>query len=505
MSAVAFGTGARITAAPSQFVAKHLHAVMQVRDSLLFEQLSKLNRAHVVMLHDTKIVDEDTSSAILKALVELDAAGLDGLSDDFVAGELIAHVEHYVTERAGIARAGNLHIGRSRADVFPTVYRLYVRERLLQLAGSILALRATVLEIARQHTRTIMPSYTHFQQAQFVTFGHYLTGILGAFERDTSRVLAAFDRTNVGTLGAGVGVGTTWPLDRRQSADLLGCGEIVESAYDASYYQDYMIEAVAACATVTANHLVLLSDLYSWSTEEFGFVDIGQEFCLSSSIMPQKRNPIGFEIIRSTSSAVYGGLVELLTTQKCENIMERCIFGFVPTRRALQTCIEMLDFEAAVIATLEVHAERMLEVADSSFAGASELANALVRTASVSFREAYNVVGVLVRLAVERKLLPRQVTPELLAEASLQALGRAIWVTADTIRQGLSPAGILAQLKTEGASNPAMTPAMLDRIQQRIADDAGRFAARQEQLERADRMLRARVEQILAPSGGGDA
>jgi argininosuccinate lyase len=494
---LSIGEGTRIMATPSSFIADHLHAMMTEPDDLLFGSFSRVNRAHVVMMEEKSVLAPEAAAALLKALVELDAKGHGGLSQDYRKGEMLTHVEQYVMDACGIEIGGNLHLGRSRGDIYPATYRLYIRTRLLDLALALIELRGELLKIARTHVETIMPSYTHMQQAQAVTFGHYLTGILSAFERDTTRVFQLYPRANLNALGVAVGAGSSWPLDRRRTAELMGCGGLVQSAFDGTYFQDYMVETTSLCAGVTSNHLILLLDLYNWTSDEFGYIDLGDEFCLSSSIMPQKRNPLGFEIIRSTCSRVYGYLVELLTTEKAENAMERVIFGFPPTKRALATTIDMLRFQRAIVPTITFNAQRALENAEGSFVGAAELAYVLTRKAGASFREAHRVVGTMVRLAVERGIRPVDVGPDLIAEASQRTLGRELTVSALDIAAAFEPKALLNSLATEGSANPREVERTIGLLAAQLEADVATEKLERERLAAADRKLEAEVARRL--------
>lgn len=499
-SAVAIGEGTRIQAPLAPLVARHLHEMMSRRDDLVFTCLSRVNRAHVVMLREAGIVSAPDAKAILSALTDLDRLGWEALSDDYVHGEIFTHVEQYVMERAG-PPGGNLHIGRSRGDLFVTTYRLYVRTRLLDVARALVDLRTNIHRLAAAHVRTTMPSYTHGQTAQFITFGHYLSGALGAFERDGERLIAAHGRVNRSSLGTGVGAGSSWPLDRSRTAALLGFESLNLSAFDAVCSQDYLIEAVACCVANAANHLVLLTDLHTWSTSEVGFIELDDEFCASSSLMPQKKNPMGLEVARSTLSRVYGAQAELLATHKVDNVMERCIYGFPPTRQALDTTVAMLDLTAAMIATLTIDDARMLESARRSFAGAAELANMLTRECGLSFRHSHRVVGTLVRQAVDRGISPADVGNDLVAQAAEQTLGHTVTCSADQVRSSLSPEAVVSGIRTAGGANPEETSKVLAATASRLEADRAALAILEATAADADRELDQRTREIVAKPG----
>jgi len=498
MEQLAIGEGTRLVKEPSALLGRHLYGPMSQPDDLVFQSLSRINRAHVVMLAERGIVSEAIAAEILGVLVELDGLGFDALPTDHRHGEVFTHVEQYVMNHAGAGVGGNLHVGRSRADLYVSTYRLYVRERLLDLAQALVALRTQLVALARDHVHSIMPSYTHLQHAQTITFGHYLTGVLGAFARDTDRVFDAFGRVNQSSLGTAVGAGSSWPLDRDRVAELLAFNSFVPGAFDAVTSQDHLVEAAAVAACVTANHLTLVLDLYMWTAYEFGFIEIGDEFCGSSSLMPQKKNPMGLETIRSRSSRVYGDLVEVLTTHKAENVMERAIFGFQPVQRSLETTIDMLDFETAIVPTIVVNVPRMRQLSEDGFTGASELANCLTRSAGLSFRESHRVVGTLVRLALERGIHPGAVDSGLVREAGAMVLEREVVIDDAAVKAAMRPSALIEGLVTPGSANPVHVDKTLRLLGEGVAMHDERERSERKRLTDADEQLGAAVAALVA-------
>lgn len=288
-----------------------------VEDLRIFEDDIGGTEAHDIMLHEQGIIPWQALKQILKALEEIRDEWLRGEVEIGVEYEDVhEYIEARVIEKVGIEVGGMIHTGRSRNDQVMVDVRLRVRQELLESAEGVLSLVDAMLERAEQHVETLMMLYTHGQHAQVGTFAHYLTAYADALLRDFQRLMDCYGRVNRNPLGAGPVGGTSIAIDRQRTTELLGFDGLVENSIDATSGRDWAVEAAAACAILMSSLSRATADLIEWSTAEFGYVELADEYSSSSSIMPQKKNPSTLELIRGKTGEVYAALMELLTIVK---------------------------------------------------------------------------------------------------------------------------------------------------------------------------------------------
>ena len=293
---------------------------------------------------------------------------------------------------------GKLHTGRSRNDQVALDLRLYLREAVADLLVELRGFEESLLTLAEREIGTVMPGYTHLQRAQPVLFAHHLLAYVEMAERDKGRLHDALQRINVLPLGSGALAGTNYPIDREYTAKLLDFPAVSQNSLDAVSDRDFVVETLAALALVMMHASRFAEELILWSSQEFGFVELPDEVCTGSSMMPQKKNPDVPELIRGKTGRVYGHLMGLLTVLKGlplsynRDLQEdkAPLFDAVDTAQA---CVRLL---AMLVSGLAVRREAMARAATSGFLLATELADYLVRK-GVPFRTAHAVVGRLVR------------------------------------------------------------------------------------------------------------
>src|ERR1019366_6072838 len=273
-------------------------------DAWFFRYDVLVDLAHVAMLKRQSIIEQTTFEVLTKALLKINEEGYVKLPRD--VDDVHVAIETALTERAGSAHAGWLHVGRSRNDEVATCIRMALRHDLLVLMNAVLALQDTLLELSASNAATIMPGFTHLQHAQPTSLGHHLLAHCDALERDLERLANSYERTNQSPLGAAAFASTGWPLDRDFVASALGFDGIVENSMDAVSTRDFAIEALSAASNVMITLSRLAEELILWSTSEFGYVEIDDEFASTSSIMPQKKNPDTLELIRAKTGSVIG-------------------------------------------------------------------------------------------------------------------------------------------------------------------------------------------------------
>ena len=285
-----------------------------------FSPLASTNKAWTVMLVETGIVDEDRGAALLDAILDLEAAGPEAIGDFDPRYEYFySHVERFLTERIGEEIAGEINIARTRPE---PLTRLLLRSRLLDLCDALAGFCGNLLTLAEREADTVMPQWTHFQPAQISTLGHYLVGIENLLARDFDRLRAAYRTTNRCTLGCGALAGTSYPIDRQLVSDLLGFDGFQENTIDCVAAADYVLETATATAGLMVSLSRLCQDLWIWHTEEFGFIEIGDDYAGSSSMMPQKKNAYVFEFVRARAAHAIGDAAAALGTLRAANFQD---------------------------------------------------------------------------------------------------------------------------------------------------------------------------------------
>src|SRR4030067_195973 len=281
-------------------------------DKRLLRFVVSINKAHVVMMIEKKIVDGSTGTKPLQALNELDKGmrTRPGIEDIHLA------IEEEVTKRVGSEVGGNLHIGKSRNDQVSTAIRMALREKIIDLVLLITQFQETLVKIATKNLKTVIPGFTHLQPAQPVTFAHYLLSYNDMLDRSLHRLQEDFQRVNLCPMGAGALATSSFPLARERVAALLGFNGILENSIDAVGSRDFILETLADLTLIPVDVSRLTEDLIVWGSPDFGIIEFPDDFSSTSSIMPQKKNPDVLEVIRARMSHVIGSFMTAVTIMK---------------------------------------------------------------------------------------------------------------------------------------------------------------------------------------------
>jgi argininosuccinate lyase len=387
--------GGRFDAAPNELVAKLGESVSF--DKRMYRQDIAGSTAHARMLARQGIISEDDANQIV--------TGLAAVKKEIETGVLLfkpaledvhMNIEHRLTELIGPPGA-KLHSGRSRNDQVATDIRLHLRDESDVILDAIKDVQVSLVNLAKHHTDTILPGFTHLQHAQPVVLGHYFLAYTEMLERDAGRIKDWRKRMNYLPLGAGALAGCTLPLDREWVAKELGFDGVLNNSMDAVADRDFAIELVAAISTIMMHMSRLSEDIIFWMSQEAGWVELGDEFCTGSSLMPQKKNPDMCELTRGKASRVYGDLITLLSIMKglpltYNRDMQE---DKEPVFDAVDTCKLVLGVYAPMISSMRVNKTRMLAAASDPALMATDLAEWLVKH-GVPFREAHHRVGRLV-------------------------------------------------------------------------------------------------------------
>lgn len=430
----------------------------------LFKPMMAVNKAQLIMLVEQGLVMQSDACRIMKAILNVTDDRIQRTTYTGKFEDLFFQVEHLLIEEAGEI-AGNLHLGRSRNDMGVAMYRMAIREKLLEALAALVELKETVLEVADEHKLTIMLGYTHTQQAQPTTMAHYLMAMFDSLGRDYKRLTAALDTVNQSPLGAAAITTSGFAINRQRMAELLGFDGFIENSYDAIAGGDYLGETALALKMSMISLGRYISDFLQWSTQEFGAVTAAEPYVQISSIMPQKRNPVSFEHIRSLASSVTGLCETVLT------MLHNTPFGdIVDTEddmqpylwKALTTATQLYRLTAAVIGTMTVNSDVLLARARESFATVTELADTLVRECGISFRQAHAVVQKAVKTALAAKIGVCRIDARLMAAAAEEVLGKAIAVNDEMILQALDPINFVMRRCLPGGPAPVEVERMIN-------------------------------------------
>ena len=465
-----------------------------------FRDYVLVDLAHAVMLVEEGIVDGTRGGRLLGGLLEALDLGAGGFPWDPRSGSYLVQVEHFLASRLGDDVGGRLQTGRSRNDQHAASDRLHLRDLLLRVVDGLLALQRVVLTRAREHAATVMPGYTHLQHAQPVTFGHALMRYASALERDLERLAGAFARTNLSSLGGAAIAGTSWPVNRRRTAALLGHDGLVVNSSDAGVFaRDYIEEVVAVLALLMANLGRCATDLYVWHSWEFGFVEVEDGLAGTSSIMPQKKNPHALERVKAAAGQAIGWLPTVMGCQRPVSSTDLDLaFGDDVIPGYGDAVLSALRLLAEALRTLTVHADVMATKAGAFWSTASHLADELVRRHDLPFRTAHHVVARFVRDAVTRRQGPADAAPELLALALREVAGLDVAFSEAELRGLLDPRRFVETRVTEGSVNPREVLAHVAQTERALTAHAQWHADRAAHVGRAVEGLVARARALAA-------
>ena len=421
------------------------------------DALLEIHYAHTRMLARQGILTQEEERQLIGALDQLDrkeiaAAVYDGSHED-----LFFYIETLLEQICG-PLAGKMHTARSRNDIAITLYRMTLRREVLDLAAVIAEVRRAVLHLAERHVDTVMPAHTHTQPAQPTTLAHYLLAASEFMARDIARLQQAFGRVNLSPMGACAITTTGFPIDREFTAELLGFDGLAENSYGAIASIDYVTESAAAVAVALVNAGKLVQDLLLWSTREFRFVRLTDAYVQSSSIMPQKRNPVALEHARILASRALGEAQAVLTCahntpfgdiNDSEDDLQPLVFTmFTDASRSLRLL-------AGLLRTAQVDRARLMRRAGADFMTVTELADTLVREAGLSFREAHTLVARAVSEAADD-------TPKAIA-AALLSQNPSLTIDAEVLERSLDPMHFVMVRRIVGGPSPEAVSASLAR------------------------------------------
>lgn len=399
-------------------------------DSRLWKEDIKGSIAHAKMLTSCGILTPNEGEKLVLALEEIATELNEGLLEfDYTLEDIHTQIEVWLIEKLGDI-GKKLHTARSRNDQVATDLRLYLKGSLKNLAHLVEDLLATLALLAKEHSTTVLPGYTHLQRAQPIVYGHQLLAYAEMLFRDLDRLQETYKRTDVLPLGAGALAGVTYPLEQAYTQQLLGFGALCQNSLDAVSDRDFVLDYLYTCSVIMLHLSRLAEELVIYSSLEFGFIELADGYSTGSSIMPQKKNPDVPELIRGKTGRVCGDLQAMLMTLKglplsYNKDLQEDKEAVFDAGDNTTICLEIIT---PLLKTMKVNKEMMLKAAQAGFLNATDLADALVQK-GVPFREAHRIVGEIVRLGLEYKqeiteipLVKLQAISPLIDKAMLESL-----------------------------------------------------------------------------------
>jgi argininosuccinate lyase len=464
------------------------------------EPLLDIQRAHALMLAECHIIPATSAAICLRALRSLDTKAIKAAPYDPTVEDLYFYLEKQLIKLCGADHAGGLATARSRNDIDMTMYRMVIRERTLALIESLLSFRQVLLQLASTHRTSLLTAYTHQQPAQPTTLGHYLMAVVEWTERDACRLQAAYENLNACPLGACAITGTGFPIDRKLTASLLGFDRLQINTYGAIASVDYLTEACSALMVSMINLGRLTQDLLQWSTAEFAYLRLSDAFVQVSSIMPQKRNPVALEHVRSLASrallAAQGVFTCLHNTPFAD--MNDAEDDLQPTAyHAFDDATRAFDLARALLQSATFHTQVMETRAHTNFLTVTELADTLVRSCNISFRKAHEIVSGAVKAAS----LHGEDLIEAVQRAYPGCTGQPLRLSPSQLQTALDPRHFVEIRKTIGGPAEQVLSVDIETARKTLAAGRAWVEAATNRLREAGQLLETRIDAFLSQAG----
>lgn len=461
----------------------------------LLTSLNTFDKAHTVMMSEQGIVTRQDAAKILSVLKKVDEIGPDGFP--WGKGDLWAQKEKFVVGEIGEEVGGRLHTGRSRQDVGCTTDRLYLRTKILDMADRLNDFRATLLDTAEKHIETVMPCYTWIQHAQPTTFAHYLMSFAYGMARDYDRIVHAYRLTNMSPAGAALQTGTSYPLDRERTKQLMGFEEVIRNTRDAAMNFDYLYEILTAASMTVSDLLKMLEEFALWHSIEFNMISLDDPWCVTSSIMPQKRNPLPFTLIRGKASRIFGRTTEFFNTLEGPCLgPSRPHYLESDTEEAIGEFLGIFIIAEGFLSSLRVNKVLMRQRAGGYWAQGTDLADTIVKEKGLSFRTAHHIIAQLVKDANEMGKTPADVNAEMIDQAAREVIDKPLGLSDETVRKALDPSLAIRIRKVFGGTSPDDVTAQIRESRERLKLDRQQIESFKEKIEKAKKELEVAVNAV---------
>ncbi len=487
----------RLEIQPSDAVCKYIYGpIIQDDMSRSYQDLLKANIAHVLMLCRQHIISQDDSVQLTRFLLSLQDKHPQNIGVNPVNEDYHLSLEQYIISKLGYDLGGKISVARSRNDATPAVIRMGIRSAILTISNRLSELISRILELAQENTDRIITGYTHCQPSQPTTLGHYFLAIAEALLRDFDRLLSAYPRLNISPIGACAMCGTSHPIDRNYIAHLLGFDGIVTNTLDAVAARDYLMEYAAVFSTLGSTLSRMAQDLYLWSTVEFGYVSFSDSTCCGSSHMPQKRNALSVEHIRSKTAHLCSSYLDIVMAMKGTTYSHsRDLFECMPPFwNSAETLTGILELYLDLFHDITFHYDRMEQLAQKHYTFATDLADLLVKREDISFRQAHNIVAAVVKAKDDNA---SEISLNELEQPFFQSIGRHLSIQADELSEICSIRHCINSKTCDGSPAPLSCQKMLSLCRSQLGRDTDALSMIEGQLQQADKFFQKQLDNLL--------
>lgn len=458
----------------------------------------RFDKAHIVMLFEIGLLEREDAIGMLNALLALDAEPGGAVAARLRVGGGNHSGEKYLTATLGEHVAGKIHAGRSSSDLSAVANRITQQDAVTSLMSRVIALRETLIVLAREHTSLVMMGYSHLQHAQPTTLGHYWASWLVVLERDFERLAALYRRYDFCPAGSAILTGSRFPIDTARMAELLGFSRSFGNTRDGSWGADGYLETSSTVAIVANTCARLCEDLYIWSSQEFGFVELADGFCINSSILPQKKNPIALQHIRGVAKLCASKVQAIFSIFSAAS--DTVVFDrYLATEELWQACEDAdgsITLLTAILSDLTVHKAAIECAFSGSWSWASDLAAILVLEHALPWRTAQQSVSLLVRKMMEADRSAETVMEHDIEAAIKEYSGLEVALAPSLVAAARDPAANVASRLTPGGPAVDDVKRQIETMAEKLALDVAVTNANEAQRRSADARLARAVDAV---------
>ncbi|MDP1442122.1 argininosuccinate lyase [Priestia megaterium] len=464
----------------------------------LLPHIRTINEAHLIMLAEQEIITHEDAKRIMEVLLQIDYDAYRNSSYSGQFEDLYFQMEDEIVRKTdGIG--GNLHLARSRNDMCLAWSRMVVREELLLLIKCLVGLQNTVTLFAEEHRETLYVIHTHTQHAQPSFLGHYFLGIVDVLDRNIARLQHAYQAANSSPMGAAAITTSAFPISRHRVAELAGFESVIENSYDAIGNCDYYSQTASAISLCALDLGRIITDMLLWATEELKMIRVADGYISTSSIMPQKRNPIALEHLRASLSVVKGLADTVL------GVFFKAPYGDISDYEdiedtmssAMELLNKNLELFNAVIATMDVDKKLLADRAYESFSVVTEIADEVYRSYHIPFRKAHHFVAQLVKKADQMNYNLKNISHEFFAQVYLEVFGQPFKEDFTPILKSIDPKNFVKERNVYGGSGPKAMADMFSTANEKISRNLKWYKSKVEMLEDVQNKREQEIKKII--------
>lgn len=464
------------------------------------EAYHNIDKAHILSIYKAGYLSLEDAKKMLRVFREIEKEGKVIETRLHTSEPALLHTgEAILTEKLGKEVGGKIHLGRSSGDLNAGSYTMTLRGKLIAVMEAVQELRRVILKLVKTHAHTIMASYTHMQQAQPTTLGHYYSFWASTLERDFERLLQFYKRLNTSVAGAAIIVGSEFNLDREYEARLLGFDSVRVNTYDAIWGRDINIESYASILPLSSDIGRICQDLEIWTSAEFGYAQVDDSHAGTSSIMPQKKNPFGPEFVKGNVAVISGALMASVMTWKDYStgaIME-WIRTDEDTWRIYDELYNVILLTAEIEDKVTFFEDEMKSKCNMMWTTAADLAGKMVTQMGLSWRTAHQITAIAMRIAMEKDISPEMMTEDIIEEASVEYYGKPLKMPMEWIKEALDPVNSVKAHNMLGGPAPDRVLKDLEKLVQNYMEHGDALNIIKEKLEKGATFMEAEIDRIL--------